>query len=91
MVNWSRLEIIRDTWNKKHILKHNVKKKEVENALKGAIYVKRMGEVYGVIGSSSRRILFIVLAERVGTKVYPITARDADEQMRKLYKTKVRI
>jgi uncharacterized DUF497 family protein len=50
-----------------------------------------MGEVYGVIGSSSGRILFIVLAEREGNKVYPITARDADERMRKLYKKKVRI
>ena len=91
MVNWNRLEIIWDTWNKKHILKHNVMKKEVENALQGAIYVKRMGEVYGVIGSSSGRVLFIVLAEREGNKVYPITARDANERMRKLYKKKVRI
>ncbi|PXF53585.1 MAG: hypothetical protein C4B56_01555 [Candidatus Methanophagaceae archaeon] len=74
MVNWNRLEIIWDEWNKKHVLKHGVRKKEVENALKGEIYVKRMGEVYGVIGKSSGRVLFIVLAERGGNKVYPITA-----------------
>ena len=59
--------------------------------VKREIYVKRMGEVYGVIGKSSGRVLFIVLAERGGNKVYPITARDADESMRKLYKKEVRI
>ncbi|MBC8521290.1 MAG: BrnT family toxin [Candidatus Syntrophoarchaeum sp.] len=91
MVNWNKLEIVWDAWNKKHVLKHGVKKKEVENALKGEIYVKRSGEVYGVIGESSGRILFIVLAERDGNKVYPITARDADEKMKKLYKKRVKI
>jgi len=91
MVNWNRLEIVLDTWNKEHVLKHGVKKNEIENALRGEIYVKRMGEVYGVIGNSFGRILFIVLAERGGNKVYPITARDADESMKKLYKKKVRI
>lgn len=91
MVNWNRLEIVWDEWNKKHVLKHGVKKKEIENALKGEIYVKRMGKVHGVIGNSSRKFLFIVLAERGGNKVYPITARDADESMKKLYKKKVRI
>lgn len=50
-----------------------------------------MGEVHGVIGNSSGRFLFIVFAERGGNKVYPITARDADESMKKLYKKKVRI
>lgn len=91
MVNWNRLEIVLDTWNKEHVLKHGVKKNEIENALRGEIYVKRMGEVYGVIGNSFGRILFIVLAERGGNRVYPITARDADESMKKLYKKKVRI
>ncbi len=91
MVNWNRLEIVWDTWNKKHVLKHGVKKNEIENALRGDIYVKRMGEVYGIIGNSFGRILFIVLAERGGNKVYPITARDADASMKKLYKKKVRI
>ena len=91
MVNWNRLEIVFDTWNKEHVLKHGVKKNEIENALRGEIYVKRMVEVYGVIGNSFGRILFIVLAERGGNKVYPITARDADESMKKLYKKKVRI
>ncbi len=89
MVNWNRLEIVWDMWNKKHVLKHGVKKKELENALKGEIYVKRIGDVYGVIGNSSGRVLFIVLAERGGNKVYPITAYDADENMKKLYKKKV--
>jgi uncharacterized DUF497 family protein len=91
MVNWNRLEIVLDTWNKEHVLKQGVKKNEIENALRGEIYVKRMGEVYGVIGNSFGRILFIVLAERGGNRVYPITARDADESMKKLYKKKVRI
>jgi hypothetical protein len=91
MVNWNRLEIVLDTWNKEHVLKHGVKKNEIENALRGEIYVKRMGEVYGVIGNSFGRILFIVLVERGGNRVYPITACDADESMKKLYKKKVRI
>jgi uncharacterized DUF497 family protein len=68
-----------------------MKKREVENALKGEIYVKRRGEVYCVIGESSGRILFIVLAERGGNEIYPITARDADESMKKLYKKRVKI
>ncbi len=61
MVNWNRLEIVWDEWNKNHVLKHGVKKKEIENALRGKIYVN------------------------------PITARNADKSMKKLYKKKVRI
>ncbi|MEA1944955.1 MAG: BrnT family toxin [Euryarchaeota archaeon] len=90
MVNWKKLEIIWDEWNKNHILKHGVDKSEVEHALKGAIYVKRSSNVYLAIGESSGRILFIVLAERGGNKVYPITARDADGKMKNLYKKRIR-
>lgn len=89
MVNWNKLEIVWNEWNKNHILKHGINKKEVENALKGDIYAKREGEVYLVIGESFGRVIFIVLAERGENKVYPITARDADEKMKKLYKRKV--
>jgi uncharacterized DUF497 family protein len=91
MVNWSKLEIVWDEWNENHILKHGIKKNEVENALKGDIYVKREKEVYLVIGESFGRFIFIVLAEREGNKVYPITVREADEKMKKLYKRKVKI
>jgi len=91
MVNWNKLEIVWDARNKNHILKHNINEKEVKNALKGDIYVKREEEVYLVIGESFGRIIFIVLAERGGNKVYPITARDADVKMKKLYKRKVKI
>jgi uncharacterized DUF497 family protein len=90
MVNWSKLEIAWDERNKNHILKHGINKKEVENALNGDIYVKREGEVYLVIGESFERIIFIVLVERGGNKVYPITARDADVKMKKLYTRKVK-
>jgi len=90
MVNWKKLEIVWDDWNKKHIIKHGIKINEIENALKGDIYVKREKEVYLVIGQFFGKIIFIVLEERGGNKVYPITAREADEKMKKLYKRKVK-
>ncbi len=77
-------------WNKNHILKHGPGKNEIEAALKGDIYVKRSGDVYLTIGESSGRILFIVLAERGGNKVYPITAHDADKKMKNLYKKRIK-
>jgi uncharacterized DUF497 family protein len=90
MINWSKLEIVWDEWNENHILKHGIKKKEVENALKGDIYVKREKEVYLVIGESVGKVIFIVLAEKGGNMVYPITARDADREMKKLYRRKAK-
>ena len=90
MVNWKKLEIVWDDWNENHILKHGIKINEIENALKGDIYVKREKEVYLVIGQFFGKIIFIVLDERGGNKVYPITAREADEKMKKLYKRKVK-
>ena len=86
MVNWKKLEIIWDEWNKNHIFKHGIRQEEVENALKGDIYVKREEEVHLVIGISFGRIIFIVLAEKSENKVYPITAYDANEKMKKLYR-----
>ena len=90
MVNWKKLEIVWDDWNENHILKHGITINEIENALKGDIYVKREKEAYLVIGQSFGKIIFIVLAERGGNKIYPITAREADEKMKKLYKRKVK-
>ena len=91
MVHWKKLEIVWDDWNETHIIKHGIKINEVENALKGYIYVKKEKEVYLAIGESFGKIIFIVLAERGGNRVYPITAREADEKMKRSYRRTVKI
>ncbi|RJS69924.1 BrnT family toxin [Methanophagales archaeon] len=72
-----------------HISKHEISEKEVERAVNGRILIRntsRKGKkLKEVIGESHGRILFIVL-ELYGDKYRVITARDATQTEKKLYK-----
>lgn len=90
MINWSDFEIVWDKRNKTHVLKHFIDLEEVERALHDPNkYLKRVGEQrYMVIGKTFGRILFIVVEDKGRNSVRPITAYDANKQMKRLYKSK---
>jgi len=86
-----------DAWNTGHIARHRVRKREVEEALQDeSRYVartrarKREERRYLVVGkTASGRMLRIILAVKPAC-LYPITAFDAPEADRKLYRRKKR-
>jgi len=75
-----------DEWNLNHIAKHGVSRVEVETALKDEKLVlwKHRGR-YVVIASAHGRILLIVL-EKIRDFYYVITARDATDVEKKIYR-----
>ncbi|WP_202320198.1 BrnT family toxin [Archaeoglobus neptunius] len=89
MVKINRL--IWDEWNLNHIAKHGVSKKEVEIAVgdKRAVIWKHRGR-YVMVASSHGRVLFIVLEKVRGEKnaYYVITARDATNSEKRIYRTR---
>lgn len=87
---------IRIQWNRKsliHISKHNIYERDVECAVNGRILIRnisRNGEkLKEVIGESHGMVLFIVLKLR-GDRYEVITARDATQSEKKLYKIRGR-
>jgi len=90
MINWSNFVIVWDKRNKTHVLKHFIALEEVERALHDPNkYLRRVGEErYMILGETFGRILFIVVEDKGRYRVRPITAYDANKQMKKLYKSK---
>lgn len=88
---------VRIVWEEKaieHIRKHGVKRYEVENALNGKTYTKavtRNGEKrIAVLAESEGHVLFIVL-RRVRENIFIVlSAYEAPEKMKKLYKRKAK-
>ena len=88
---------VRIVWEEKvikHIRKHGVRKSEVENALDGKTYTKAVtqnGEKRtAVLAESEGRVLFIVL-QRVRENIFIVlSAYEAPEKMKKLYKRKAK-
>lgn len=79
-------QLVWDDWNVKHIKKrHNVSKKEVEEAISN-ISAHRMGHSKKIIliGRSGKRLIAMILGYEKGNKYYPATARDADRKERRL-------
>jgi len=91
------MKICWDTWNTAHIARHRVRKREVEEVLRDKDrYVartrarKREERRYLVVGrTASGRMLRVVLTVKPAC-LYPITAFDASEADRKLYRRKRR-
>ncbi len=78
-------QLIWDSWNKKHIKKHNVTVIEIEEAVV-SISAHRMG--YGrkiiLIGRSGKRLLAMIMSHKEENKYYVVTVRDADKKERRL-------
>lgn len=82
--------LIWDEWNIEHIARHNVKPEEVEQTCKGKHLIRRgRRDTYTVTGQTKDgRYLTIILAPRGKGSFYPVTARDSDNEERKLFKRK---
>lgn len=78
-------QLVWDDWNKKHIKKHQVSVKEVEEAI-SRILTHRAGYSGKIIliGRSGKRILAMIVAKEQGNKYYVVTVRDADKKERRL-------
>ena len=84
-------------WEEKvieHIRKHGVRKSEVENSLNGKTYTKaitRNGEKRtAVLAESEGHVLFIVLRKVRENIFIVLSAYEAPEKMKKLYKRKAK-
>lgn len=77
--------IIWDTWNTEHIKKHNVSKREANEAITrvGSYRKGYKGRVI-LIGRSGTRILSILVSSKKQHRYYVITARDSDKKERRL-------
>ncbi|MDO8638762.1 MAG: BrnT family toxin [Candidatus Daviesbacteria bacterium] len=82
--------LIWDEWNIEHIARHNVEPEEVEEVCKSKnLFNKWKNKTYRVIGQTEDgRYLTIFLAPRIGQSYYPVTARDATERERKVFRRK---
>jgi len=75
-----------DEANLEYVAHHGVEDYEVEEVFDGSVYVRRVRDVYTVLGaSSSGRRLFVVIARKEGGVVRPVTARDMTHSERRLY------
>ena len=80
--------LIWDVWNVEHIARHQVVPEEVEEVCHGR-YIHResyKGRIMLIGLTSSNRILAIILAPQDAEGLYyPVTARTANRQERRLY------
>lgn len=78
-------QLIWDTWNRKHIKKHNV---TVDEVIEGIQKVNAHREGYSgriiLIARVGTRILAILVSPKENKKYYLVTARDADKKERRL-------
>jgi len=83
-------DLIWNKWNRKHIEKHNVLPKQVEQIFQDIdrIYEKSYDNRLMVIGKCGKRMLSIVMVKE-GKKYYIITSRDASKEERLLYYKKL--
>lgn len=71
--------------------RHGVEEAEVEEALRGRLYIRRVQDTYTVLGmTATGRRLFVVIARRPDGGVRPITARDMNSSERKLFERNAR-
>lgn len=90
----SKINIIWDEEAIRHIRKHGLRWYEVENALNGKTYTKavtRNGEKRTIVlAESEGRVLFIVLRKVRENIFIVLSAYEAPEKMKKLYKRKAK-
>jgi len=92
MVDWKNIELVYGNNTLEHITKHRVSLSEVHNVLDGYFIPYRLNVSgvlrYLVIGESYGRILTVVLEPAGTNEMRLITAFDATESRRKLYREK---
>lgn len=78
-------QLLWDEFNLNHVVKHNVTKGEIEEAIQ-KINAHREGYLKRIflIGRSGKRILSVLVKPKENKKYYIVTARDADKKERKL-------
>jgi uncharacterized DUF497 family protein len=92
-----KMSKVRIVWEEKvieHIRKHGIRKSEVENSLNGKTYTKAISrndeKRTAVLAESEGRVLFLVL-RRVRENIFIVlSAYEAPEKMKKLYKRKAK-
>ncbi len=94
MVNWNNIRLVYSEDTFWHIAKHRVSLSEVHNVLAGYFIIQRR-IVRGVIrylatGESYGRILVLVLEPSGGNDMLLITAYDAPESRKRLYREKIK-
>ena len=78
-------KLIWDKYNVEHIKKHDVKVQEVEEVAKSTLAHKKAKKGrYLIIGRAGTRILSVVLNRKGLGIYYPVTARDADKDERRI-------
>jgi len=91
----SKISIVWDEEAIEHIRRHSVKMHEVVKALSGITYTKTVtrngNKRTTVLAQSEGRILFIVLEKLKRDTFRVVSAYEAPEKMKKLYKRKVKI
>lgn len=94
MVNWKNIRLVYDQKTHWHIAEHKVDISEVHNVLAGRFSTQRIivnGVLrYLVLGESYGRVLDIVLEPVGGDNMLVITAWDASESRKKLYKRTIK-
>jgi len=82
-------KLIWDSWNIKHIARHNVTTEEVEAVCHGIIHILQGQQKRRLLltgPTEEKRMLSVVLESQGRGKYYPITAFDADSKDIALYK-----
>ena len=92
MVDWkrTRLEFTPETHN--HIMKHGIKRFEVEEVFNHKIIPRKVRDNeetrYIVLGESFGRILMVIVAPLRGNRVRVITAYEPSDRHKKIYREK---
>jgi hypothetical protein len=86
-----RIKILWDRRTEQHIARHGVKREEIEAGMLGRKFVRRTKyNRFEVICNAHGRILFVVLEPMKKGTFKPVTARDADDKEKKLYKRRAK-
>ena len=77
-----------DAWSEEHIARHGIEWDEVEQVARNAPYFTRGRDgTYRVIGQTDGgRFETVVVAPRPDGRFYVVTARDADDGERRVYR-----
>ncbi|MCZ7380964.1 MAG: hypothetical protein O8C64_05265 [Candidatus Methanoperedens sp.] len=94
MVDWKKIKLVYGENTLEHITKHRVNLSEVHNVLEGYFMVQRIVSNgilrYLVLGESYGRVLMVILEPAGTNEMRLITAYDASESRKKLYREKVK-
>lgn len=94
MVDWKKIKLVYGENTLEHITKHRVNLSEVHNVLEGYFITQRIlsnGVLrYVVLGESYGRILMLILEPYKANEMRLITAYDASEGRKKLYRERIK-